>query len=145
MKRSFSLQDQVNNGSKPSASNPKLDLNYDIDRVHTEVYALIDDLKAATRDTPKTNLDTRKAAVLAVQPELEAKYQYSFQKCKKLFQLAFDYFSQGLAVSEFRTIFNQFITKIKQLQQDSDPNQTYISTSEQIGKFVGRKFNVPES
>lgn len=147
MKRSFSLRNQLENSSSSASQSapPSLDLNYDIDLVQQEIDGLISDLKLATKDTPKTDLASRKQAVQNAQASLEIKYPYTFNKCKKLFHLAFDYFSNGLNVSEFRTIFEQFVTKIKQLQLESDPNSQYTSTSEQIGRFVGRKFNVPEN
>lgn len=160
MKRSFSLRNQLENSSASastaqsdtaasastaSQSPPTLNLNYDIDLVQQEINSLVNDLKTATKDTPKTDPVARKQAVQNCQASLEAKYPYTFNKCKKLFHLAFDYFSNCLNVAEFRSIFEQFVVKIKQLQLESDPNSQYTSTSEQIGRFVGRKFNVPES
>jgi hypothetical protein len=113
MKRSFSLRNQLENSSSSASQSqspqapPSLDLNYDIDLVQQEINSLVSDLKLATKDTPKTDLVSRKQAVQNAQAALEIKYPYTFNKCKKLFHLAFDYFSNGLNVSEFRTIFEQ--------------------------------------
>lgn len=122
-------------------SNPSIDLNYDINLVHTQILQLLDDLDLLVHNC--NSISQRKNIIQQSINSLQQTYQYSFNKCNKLFDLAIQYYSNNKSIAEFKHIFNLFIQRILELEQN--PNSDYIKTSEQIGKFVGKQFNLPES
>jgi hypothetical protein len=146
-KTSFDLSNQLSTSQNHST----IDLSYDINLLHSEILQLLDDLKLIVKDYPKTQPTKRALVVQEASRSLELKYSYSFNKCQKLFQLAIQYYSSCKSISEFKSIFNNFIDNILVLQQNNthlqkeELDKNYINTSEKICRFVGKQFNVPES
>jgi hypothetical protein len=123
-----------------STDTPTIDLTYDVELVHTQILQLLDDLDTLVNNC---SVSQRKTIIQQSLVSLQHTYEYSFNKCNKLFDLAIQYYSTNKSIAEFKHIFNLFIQHILELKQN--PNTDYIKTSEQVGKFVGKQFNLPEA
>ena len=132
--KSFPLPTSTTNDSSPT-----IDLNYDIHLVQTQILQLLDDLDLLVKNC---GVAQRKTVIQQSINSLQQTYEYSFNKCNKLFDLAIQYYSNNKSIMEFKQMFNLFIQHILILKQN--PNTNYIKTSEQIGKIVGKQFNLPE-
>jgi hypothetical protein len=123
-----------------STNTPTIDLNYDVELVHTQILQLLDNLDILVKDC---DISQRKTIIQQSLGSLQHTYEYSFNKCNKLFDLAIQYYSTNKSITEFKHIFNLFIQHILELKQN--PHTDYIKTSEQVGKFVGKQFHLPNS
>lgn len=118
--------------------NPKVDVSYDVDKFEQDVYKLIGELQDLVK-----NESNKKEIVEEHEYKLKKTYKAVYKRSEKLYTLALDYIKEDRDIREFQDIFKTYIKEIKNLNKN--PNINYIKTSESIGKYVGKKFGLPES